>query len=306
MKKYVIIFILALAACFFVGCKAEYTTYKGAEYVSFADTLVTCPVLIDNPEFNITVTSTKSCDYDRTFGIEVIDKGSTAIERYHYQLPSNTVTIKAGERTAKFPIKGYYDNFNQLGKVDSVGVVLQLVAPEEVKWELYGQSQQVKVVFTKCCPFDINDFSGYCVVSSTLLYSYTDSGLNRLVKTEIDPDNENTVIIRDWLFDGDTYRNNYDAKLHFDTTNPLEPKLELVGDEVICGNIRSLMGYPHGDGWITTYTSPGYISYFNVCQNYAFLYHFCYVTNTGALGTFVSMFEWVSDEEAERIMREGF
>jgi hypothetical protein len=36
------------------------------------------------------------------------------------------------------------------------------------------------------------------------------------------------------------------------------------------------------------------------------LYTMMYVDNVGIVGVFASIFEWISDEEAERIMREGF
>ena len=46
----------------------------------------------------------------------------------HFSLESNTVTIKAGERTANVRIRGIYDNIEV---TDSLGMVLQLVSKEE-------------------------------------------------------------------------------------------------------------------------------------------------------------------------------
>ena len=61
------------------SCHEEYTTYSDAEYVMFADTLSSSVVTQDNEVFSVTVASTVTCDYDRTFGVEVVDKGSNAI-----------------------------------------------------------------------------------------------------------------------------------------------------------------------------------------------------------------------------------
>ena len=84
-----------LAAVLLGGCKERYVTYSDAEYVMFADTLATYPVQKDVEYFAIPVVSTVVKNYDRTFGVEIIDKGSNAIENLHYRLKSNTITIKA-------------------------------------------------------------------------------------------------------------------------------------------------------------------------------------------------------------------
>ena len=108
-----------------------------------------------------TVTSTVACDYDRTFGVEIIDKGSNAIEGLHYALRSNTITIKAGQRAANVEVRGLYDNIEP---TDSLGFILKLVMPEQVNWNLYHD--RTKVVMMKSCPYDVNDFTGWCVVTS--------------------------------------------------------------------------------------------------------------------------------------------
>ena len=85
------------AAMALSACQERYVTYEGAEYVMFADTLAVYPVMEGADQFSIPVVSTVVRDYDRTFGVEVLDKLSNAIERKHYSLESNTITIKAGE-----------------------------------------------------------------------------------------------------------------------------------------------------------------------------------------------------------------
>ena len=79
--KYMTLAFLAVAAL--TGCKERYVTYSDAEYVMFADTLATYPVQKDVDYFAIPVVSTVVKDYDRTFGGEVIDKTSNAIENRH-------------------------------------------------------------------------------------------------------------------------------------------------------------------------------------------------------------------------------
>ena len=101
MKRIItVLFATGLLAALATGCKEEYKTYSDAEYVLFADTLATYAVLQDQDYFSVPVSSTVACDYDRTFGVEIIDQGSNAVEGKHYRLLSNTITIKAGSRKA--------------------------------------------------------------------------------------------------------------------------------------------------------------------------------------------------------------
>ena len=99
------------------GCQERYVTYDDAEYVMFADTLATYPVQQDVEWISIPVVSTVTRDYDRTFGVEIVDKSSNAIENLHYRLESNTITIKAGETRSDVRVHGYYDN---IGATDSL------------------------------------------------------------------------------------------------------------------------------------------------------------------------------------------
>ncbi len=299
MKQIKIAFLAALIAMAGVGCEAEYTTYSGAEKVMFADTLSTNMVLQDQEFFNVTVASTKACGYDRTFGVEVIDKGSNAIEGLHYRLRSNSVTIPAGEMTASVEVEGLYDN---LEATDSLGFVLKLVIPEELKWDIYGD--RTKVVMYKSCPYVIDDFTGWCVVTSTFLNSYPGSenkGMQRLIRTEKHPVEENTLIFRNWLFSG------HDINVTLDPTDPAEPRLYLGEGQQISDEI-SVFGMMHGDNRILVADSPYNNSYFNTCQRYVSMWMIAYVEDmgdmVGSVGQFYTVMEWVSDEEADRIARE--
>ena len=76
--KYITLAFVAVTLA--VSCHERYVTYSDAEYVMFADTIATYPVQQDVEWFSIPVVSTVTRDYDRTFGVEVVDKGNNAIE----------------------------------------------------------------------------------------------------------------------------------------------------------------------------------------------------------------------------------
>lgn len=283
------------------SCHEEYTTYSDAEYVMFADTLSSSVVTQESEVFSVTIASTVTCDYDRTFGVEVVDKGTNAIEGKHFSLLSNKVVIPAGKSSTEVQIRGHYANIED---TDSLGVVLRLIAPEQVKWNLYDEWYTHKATFYKSCPWDINNFTGWCVLSSMLLYNYP--GLNtafqKLVKVDLHPTLENHVILRSPFYDG------YDVTIGFDPSDPAEPKVTMDADQVLSDE-GSVFGQFHGDNHILAKASPYNASYFNSCQKYAVLWTYIYIENVGqAIGTvgdFYNVMEWVSEAEANRIMREG-
>ena len=87
--------VIALASC-----SEDSHVYSDAEYIMFADTMSVNVVLQGSETFSVPVVSTVTCDYDRTFGVEIVDSGSTAIEGRDYTISSNMLTIKAGENRA--------------------------------------------------------------------------------------------------------------------------------------------------------------------------------------------------------------
>ena len=286
-----------LAVGLFTGCKERYVTYSDAEYVMFADTLRTYPVQKDVEYFSVPVVSTVVRDYDRTFGVEIIDKGSNAVERKHYSLKSNTVTIKAGKNRADVLVHGYYDNIEA---TDSLGFTLQLVMNENLEMEMYGS--RTKVVLMKSCPFDINDFTGYCVLTSMFLYNYSLTGsYQRLIKTEKHPTEDNMIICRNWLNDG------YDVTMTFHPEDPMTPYVTMDEGQ-IASDEASFFGTAHGDDRIRVTDSALYESIFYPCGRYLYIWTEMYVENlgtyVGSVGHFYNIMEWVSDEEAERLKRE--
>lgn len=289
--------LLSLALLVSVSCKERYVTYSDAEYIMFADTMSVYPVQKDVEYFSIPVVSTVTRDYDRTFGVEVIDKGNNAIENHHYRLQSNTVTIKAGETRADVLVHGYYDN---IGETDSLGFQLQLVMNENLEMPLYGK--QTKAVLMKSCPFDVNSFTGYCVLTSIFLYNYSITGdYQRLIYTEKHPTEENMIICHDWINDG------YDVTMTFHPEDPMKPFVTMERDQV-ASDEGFFFGMTHGDDKILVTNSSLYDSIFYPCGSYLYLWTEMYVENlgqpVGTVGHFYNIMEWVSDEEAERLMKE--
>ena len=298
MKQIIRYMTLALlSAAALCSCKERYVTYSDAEYVMFADTLATYPVQKDVEYFSIPVVSTVVKDYDRTFGVEIIDKGSNAVENLHYRLKSNTITIKAGENRADVLVHGYYDNIEA---TDSLGFTLRLVMADELEMPLYGK--QAKAVLMKSCPFDINNFTGYCVLTSMFLYQYSVTGMyQRLVYTEKHPTEENMIICHNWINDG------YDVTMTFNTEDIMKPYVTMEQGQV-ASDEGSFFGIAHGDDKILVAGSSLYDSIFYPCGNYLYIWTEMYVENlgepVGTVGHFYNIMEWISDEEAERLRKE--
>ena len=281
----------------FTSCDEERTLYKGPEYIMFADTLTVLGVENSEEIFDIAIAATAVSDQDRTVAVEVVDKHSNAIEGIHYTLESNTVTIKAGELVGNLRIKGIAENLT----VDyDPEVMLHLIADEKYQWELYS-GDTTRVVLRKVCPFDINAFSGYAMITSTFLYNYTGS-YNRLIKTEVDTTEENTIIMRDFYYDG------YDVKLRFTTDDPLNPLIEMDDQPLV--TTGEAFGTVYGDGMLHIYQPTNYVSYYSACEKFIYQYVTLWVpgmaAGTNTVGTFIHAIEWISDDEARVLMNQGY
>ena len=285
-----------VAAMALNACQERYVTYDGAEYVMFADTLAVYPVMEGADQFSIPVVSTVTRDYDRTFGVEVLDKLSNAIERKHYSLESNTITIKAGETRTDVKVRGHYNN---IGEADSLGFALQLVMNDELEMPLYGK--QTKAVLMKTGKFDRSKFTGYCVLSSMFLQNYSQNGeYNRLIYTEPHPTLKNTVICRNWIKDG------YDVELTFNDEDPLMPIVTMARS--VAGDQGSFFGTSYGQWGDKLYVRSSNLaqSIFYPLGGYLYIWTELSVDEYGIVGNFYNVMQWVTDEEAERIKREGF
>lgn len=298
MKKNILTIIVAFVAVvfWFTGCKPEYTTYSGPNFIMFSDTLYEMAVVDNDTYFDVPVVATRACDYDRNIAVEVVDAGSNAVEGKHYSIESNTVTIKAGELRANVRVKGYHKN---LEVSDSLGFELKLIVPEEAQWDLYGTKANVLV--KKACKLDINAFVGPCVVSSTYIMNYMQVD-KILTRSELCPDEENTIIIKDYFFKG------YDAKIKFEDGDVYNPLIRM--DDQRFAPTADAFGTKYGDGYIHMYQPTAYTSYYSACEKFIFQYMTLYVPGMSELentvGTFVNAVEWISEDEAEKLKREGY
>lgn len=283
---------LLLVALLCIGCQVDRPLYDGPDYIMFSAESHDLGILDSEEWFEIPVSATRTTNYERTIGVEIVDRESNAIEGLHYALESNTLRIKAGELATAVRIKGNPEN---ISLTDSLGITLRLVLNEENVWEQYGTDTQVHL--HKCCPVDMNLFTGYCKITSTWLMQYV--GVDaRLATTELASDEQNTVIIKDLFYDG------YDMRVKFHTDDRLNPYVEY--EPMIIGTTGEAFGTIYGNGKLMMMQPMGYTSYFSSCEKFMVQYATIYVEEVGTVGTYVHIFEWISNDEAERIMREGF
>ena len=284
----------------FTSCEEERTVYSGQQYIMCADTLSVIGVE-DNGEYaDIYISATKAMDKDQTLAVEVIEQESSAIEGVHYTIESNTVVIKAGELSTSIRIRGHYENLTVDENLPEIK--LRLISPEETQWNLYeSNGLETKVMLQKVCPFDINAFTGYAMITSTFLYNYV-GGYNRLIKTEVDPIEENTIIMRDFYYDG------YDVKLRFTTDDPLNPLIEMDDQPLV--TTGEAFGTKYGDGMLHIYQPSNYVSYYSACEKFIYQYITLWVpgmaAGTNTVGTFIHAIEWISDDEARVLMNQGY
>lgn len=287
-----------LSAFALVSCQrnTKDNIYSGPEYIMFADTAAVYPVLIENEYFEVPVVSSVTRDYDRTFAVEVIDSKSNALERYHYSLESNTVTIKAGQTRGNVRVRGVYEHFEA---EDSLAFTLSLIVPEQVEMPLYGKETRVEM--RKSCPFNLEAYTGWCVLTSMFLYDFSQNGwYQRLVYTEKLTSEKNAIICRDWLYDG------YDIIMKFNPEDMANPLL-IIDEGQVVSDEGAVFGIAYGDNHILVSTIDAYPSYFYSCLNAATIYARFYVEDIGesygTVGTYYNIMEWVSDAEAQRLHR---
>lgn len=294
--KYTVVTVMTALS---VGCKTGDFTYTGPDYLMFADTMYQYGVQQTNEVFNVPVSATCSVSYDRTFGVEILDRESNAVEGRHFRLLASTVTLPAGQLSVNVPVQGIYEN---IGNADSLGFTLNLVIPESVQWEHYGT--RTKVVMQKVCPFDIHNYTGYCVLSSTFFSSgFVQNVTMRLITSDVIEDKENTIVLHNLFYDG------YDVEISFDTGEVLRPVVEM--EEQVCGTTAEVIGSLFGDGKVMMYQPTNYVSYYNNCEKFVLQYATMIVRNKddsiyGALGTYINILEWISDAEAEKLKEQGY
>lgn len=289
IKRYGIVALMILC----LGCRPEYTTYQGDTYIMFSSESHTLPIMDSEEWFEIPISATRAVSSDLTIGVEVVANESSAIEDREFVIESDTVTIPAGELTTAVRIKGISE---AIPVNSNLTIKLRLVLDQENVWEEYGTD--TTVTLQRCCPMDINAFTGYAVLTSTwcMQYMNTDS---RLVRTSLDPESQNRIIIEDMYYEG------YDIALTLNDDDPLNP-IATMGEEQVVGATGEAFGTIYGNGKLMMTEPAGYTSYYSTCEGFVVLYSLIYVDGVGSVGTYVNIIEWISDDEAERIMREGF
>ncbi len=297
MKHLSYIFI-AVAWIFFTlltACNNEEQTYDGPSYVMFSDSLNVCPVFQDNNAYKVTLSATRSASYDRRFGIEVLQSKSNAIEGYHYTMQSNTVTIPAGQLAASVEVCGIYENIQD---DDSLNIRMRIISLDDVEWSYYGIETNVRL--KKVCPFVIDNFTRYAVVKSSFLTNYKPyAPSQRLIMTERVEGEPNSVMLRNFMTDG------YDVRLTLDNSDPLNPVASLRTGDII-GTTQEFLGALYNDNVLRVTDYVPVPSTFSTSLNTVTLYTVVYVKDVGNLGAFTTTIRWVSDAEAEDILKNGF
>lgn len=282
-----------LALTTMVCCESERQIYDGPNYIMFSSERHDLGVMDSEEWFEIPITATRTADHDRNVGVEIIAARSSAIYGMHYTIESTTVTIPAGELNGMLRIKGYPD---AISVSDNLGITLNLVLEDEAVWEEYGT--ETEVYLHKCCPLDMNAFTGYAVLTSTWIMQYMNAE-SLLVKTHLDDTTPNTIVVESMYYDG------YDIRITFLNDNRLEPFVEMPEPQV-AGSTGEAFGTIYGNGKLMMMQPADSGSYYSPCEGFLLQYVTMYVEEVGTVGTYANILEWISDDEAERIMREGF
>lgn len=277
----------------FVGCSTD-NTPSGDNMVSFAQESYTLGILDNEEWFEIPISTSQPVGSKLNIGVEGLIAESSAIEDMHFVVESHTVTIPAGKNSAALRLKGIPE---AIALNTPIGVKFRLLADNA---STKNQISETSVTLQRCCPFDINNFTGYAVLTSTWSMQYMNSD-SHLVRTHIDEEDANVVVIEDMFYDG------YDIRIRLNSEDRLSPLAELCGDQVL-GSTGEAFGTIYGNGklMVTGLEEQNMVSYYSTCEGFLFLYTTMYVEEVGIVGAFANIIEWVSDDEAERIMREGF
>lgn len=283
----------ALLLTALVGCESERTQYDGPSYITFSAERHDLGVMDGEEWFEIPITATHATDHDRNVGVEIIAARSSAVYGMHYTIESTTVTIPAGKLNGMLRIKGYPE---AISVSEMLGITLNLVIEEDEISEEHGT--ETEIYLHKCCPLDMNAFTGYAVLTSTWTMEFMNAE-STLVKTHLDETTPNTIVIENMYYEG------YDIRLTLNADNRLEPLVEMPEAQV-AGSTGEAFGTIYGNGKLMMEQSEESASYYSPCEGFVLQYVTMYVEEVGTVGTFAHVLEWISDDEAERIMREGF
>lgn len=289
MKKFWnFLLMFPITAILAYSCQSEDILYADKEYVSFADSLYTMPVLDTDATFNVMVSATTTAAYDRNYAVEVINERSTAVRGLHFDFVdnSNNVVIKAGERVAAVVLKGHYDNVR---RDDSLCISLRLVEPAEQKWDLYGDVTRVD--FVKCRPFNMDDFlmiegTGDNKATFTMLASFPFAQDVTSFSVKGYKKDDHTLMLTN-MFQAS---NVGDLRVIFDDSDPLD-LLVTVPEQA------AFRESTYGNVWVRSVEQ--YPSYFNTFDNFFILYLEVYVPQIGSFGVYQYIFRALDPETAE-------
>lgn len=270
---------VALCLLTLVACDNDKLYYSGPNYVMFADSLYDMPVTEDEDLlFEIPIASTQTSDYDRNYIIDIDMKRTNAIEGYHFDILSRNVTIKAGERSAKVLLKGYYNHVNVS---DSLAITLQFLGNEDHFSALYNDWTNIRL--HKCMPFDIDDYTGNMRVTCTFPFS-TSSVTKFLVTTE--KKNDSTLVVKSPFDDA------HDLTLKFHTAkdNPFDTTIDMVEQIAFTDSYY---------GEVAMSTIEGVDSYYLPSDRAFVLILNVFIPKVGSFGNYYYIFEWVTPEQAE-------
>lgn len=293
--------ITAIILLSVAGCEKETTTDNARSYIKFTEQSHVLAIVDSKEWFEIPIETTHVTEHSRTIGVEVIAAKSSALENHDFEIESHTLTIKGGSEQTTLRIRGIAEAFDHNS---AKNITLRLVLDDK-NIDSYA-SIETTVVLQHCCPFDINSFDGYAVLTSTWCMQYMNCN-SRLVHTHIE-ESDGVVVIEDMLYDG------YDIRVKLNSEDILNPTAALCDTQVL-GSTGDAFGTIYGDGKLliteaSQYASgsmdlSGYVSFYSTCENFMMLYTVMYVEGIGEVGMFGNILEWISDDEAERIMREG-
>lgn len=299
--QYLVCTLLILASALIIGCQKEDDSTPTTCYISFDAEEYIFGVMDSEEWFEIPINITASAGYDRNIGVEIVASESSAIQGRDFTLESTTLPIPEGKTSTYVRLQG---NPEAIATGERRTLKLRLVLDDR---NINEESiTECSITLQHCCPFDINDFEGYAVLTSTWCMQYMNCD-SLLVHTYVEAD-ENIVVIEDMFYEG------HDIRVKLDSSDRLNPIATLCGVQTLA-TTGEAFGTIYGDGKLLIceareYTSTsadlsGYVSFYSTCEEFMMLYAVMYVEGIGEVGMFGNIVEWISDDEAERIMREG-
>ena len=299
--RYIAYALILFASTLYIGCQRETGESIATEcHIGFAEESYIFGVVDSEEWFEIPITASATANADLYFGVEIVASQSSAIQELHYTLESTTLHIPKGKDSASLRIKS---NPESIAIGQECVLAVRLVLDEE---NIGQGTTECSIMLRHCCPFELQRFEGYAVLTSTWCMQYMNCN-SRLVHTHVEPEN-NIVVIEDMLYEG------YDIEVELDDSDRLNPVAKLCGTQVLASTGEAF-GTIYGDGKLliaeaseyesSTADHSGYVSFYSLCEHFMMLYTVMYVEGVGEVGMFGNIVEWVSDDEAERIMREG-